>query len=297
MAVYRKLLCIQFHHKYFDVFCDENHRKAFLEVKKQNNVKKYYYPELFDYIYLNSIYNKKSDGILRAKKYSFQQKLLIGGIGIVIGTSFLSLMEDSHTNIHFNNQFLSSTIEIDPKKGLEEEELSSISHQVTLEDCGLSTVSFDDLRKTVDSNPSIDMNSKNDIHIFLNNLEQKEPTSEIRILNENSKTLKIKIIPNNEWTMTGVDGFYNSATNTIHLKEDYESITYRKNVIFHELGHLLNNINLKINNQVTHFNYYHYDDNYGKALSEGFDTVFMNYLLSDNYHTYFDDPYKKIYQL
>ncbi len=293
MPVYQKLLRIQWNQKYFDVFCDEKHRRTFLEVRKQDNSEKYYYPLLSDYVYLDSIYNKKSDGILKIKKFSFSQKLVIGGMCVVIGASFFPLLTSSDVEIHLDNHLPSTSIETDIENETIEENTNMM--EIFLQDLsvyGFPSATFQDLRNSADSNFHIDLDSRAYVNAFINTLAEKEPDAEIRILNENLKTLNFEITPNDKWDMPGVDAYYNSSSNTIHLKEHYESEEYKITVIIHELGHVMNNMKLKQHGKTVYLSYYIYENGYGKSLSEGLDTVFTTYLTSDYSDTFFDFPYQ-----
>ena len=59
MKTYNKLIRIKYNGKLYDIFSDENHRKVFLEVRIIDGEEKYFYININDYLYLNSIYNVK----------------------------------------------------------------------------------------------------------------------------------------------------------------------------------------------------------------------------------------------
>ena len=88
---YTKLIRIRYLDKTFDIFSDQEHRKAFLEVKVENGNEKYCYPLLKDYIELNNIYNKPFDGILYESKYTFQRKVYIAAIGVGVVLTLASI--------------------------------------------------------------------------------------------------------------------------------------------------------------------------------------------------------------
>ena len=296
MKEYTKLFRIKYNNKLFDIFSDENHKKTFLEVKEKDNEIEYYYPELQDYIYLNNTYNKEPDGIVYNKKYKFTPIIILVGLSAILITG-INVLDNASTNYKLKKETNNTKLVIlDEEENIEYlEEISTVivTDNRLLNNFGLQDVSFDEVRKTLDNNKNIPEKYRNYVIEFIDALEEGLPEIDLRVFNENLKTLEFDIINKNDWTTTGVDGLYNYNSNTISIKDSYYSEEREKEVVFHELGHTLNLGVIKIYDNEGKLEYklikkFCSTNGYGNSLSEGFNTVLTDYLLTENKDTFFD---------
>lgn len=283
--LYTKLIRIRMDDRIFDIFADQDHKRAFLEVKKD----KYYYPILKDYIRLDSIYNKPFDGILYNQKYTFQRKAYIATIGLGVVLSLGSIV-----GLHNINQSYKLQREMTNRKvAIEDEQepeiqVIKITSTKELDDLGIEPVSFSDLRNSLEANKSIQPKYREYVKEYIDLLEKKLPNADYRILNNNIKGY----IFNNHYVSKKWDGSFNAANDTINVKEKYldqdgnEDIERERIVVFHELTHSLNYGYIRLENGTIIYMGFSID-NYGTSFSEAYTTIFTDYLMSDNYEEYF----------
>ncbi len=299
MEDYKKILRVQYHNKIFDVFSDKNHKRTFLEVKKENQKEIYFYPEFKDYLYLNATYNKKDDGILYAKKYRFEPKITLLKTIITLEIASLVYLGPAAINriksMHFTNAITKELEEGSYGKGNTTIYIydSSVLDKINLERC-----TFSELYETLQENEKIPEKYRSYIYEFINRLEERLPYLDLRILNENLKTLSFNIIPNELWERDNIAGWYKRVENQITLKTTYRNKEEERLNVFHELCHTLNNCTFEhsvfleeeqnLENLNFEKSFYLSENSYGKSVSEGFTTILTDYLLAPSYEDYFE---------
>ncbi len=300
MQLYKKILRIKYRNKLFDVFLTSLSKKVFLEVKKQQNKEYYVYPQLSDYIGLSMIYNQEED-ILYSKKYHFTERLQIATVAGIIAISGLVIHKASNfvdknyqIDKHNPSQLVQQNEEINYSSYSKIGDTIYIYHNDALTNFGFKEISFHELRENVELNNKLKDSEKEYIKEYINALEERLPEIDLRILNENIKTLEIETIPNEEWDKPKVEAYYEPNLNKIYVKESYDSIIQEKEVYYHELGHVLNNGNMTYMDPNTSVEYrlikrFYTDNNYGKSFSEGFNTILTQYLLTSDWQSYFQN--------
>ncbi len=314
-TLYTKLIRIRYNQKIFDIFGDENHQKTFLEVRIMNGKEEYYYPTLKDYIGLNNIYNKPFNGIVYSKKYSFQSKVMIAtymmGLSLIVGQS----LTPNYLGYRVSRQPVTyeppqTSIEQVVKEEIEPLEVETVSYSLenidpsmyykdgsdimvydneVLTALGVSEVSFDEVRLTLEKNKKISPEYKGYMSEFLDLLEVKLPDVDLRVLNSNWADLEYVLDINEE---NRTDGYWSLEDKKLHLKEKYiDSATGEfdekkfTDCRVHELVHTLNYGKLKVTNPNTSEELELYKffqrTNHGESFSEGFTTIITDYLLSD----------------
>ncbi len=301
MQEYTKLFRIRYRNKLFDIFCDVNHKKYFLEVKLQDGKEYFYYPELHDYVGLNMIYNT-SDGNLYSKKYTFPN---LSTVVTVTGISTLLLIGlnlptiENFINNHYSlqqeyqeNQILASDTQSHYPKFTRIGDTIYLYHNDALDDFEFPMISFDEVRNTLQNNSSIPDKYRSYIVQFIDCLEERLPDIDLRIFNYNLKALEFKVISNSDWKKNKVDGYYDIDDNQIFVKESYHDSAREKEVIFHELGHTLNNAYMEYtdskNSKLYHIiKRFETTNDYGNSFAEGMNSILTSYLLSNSWQTYF----------
>lgn len=300
MKEYMKLIRIKYNNKIFDIFSDSKHHKTFLEVKKIDNKEKYYYPELKDLVNLNMIYNLNDDN-LYIKKYKFKEKLIISSLAVSLSIEGIALSYSIKEQSILNNSYLSEDliIEDDNNNYLVSNKKIFIKNNTALDELGMKTKTFTDVRNTLSNNKNLDAQDLKYINLFINRLEERLPDVDLRIFNRNLKKLKIIKVPNDLWKRENNVAYYTAYKDTITIKEKYSNEEELMEVYFHELGHTLNSseFELKVYDEEDEKNkkyhiykrYYEYDDEnqHGKDLTEGMNTILTDYLMCDNYEYYF----------
>ncbi len=105
------------------------------------------------------------------------------------------------------------------------------------------TVTADEMHKVVNNNTNITPKYKNLINEFIDNLYEKQPDAEKRILYENLKTLEVVECTKNELMLESLSadsyGCYIRTKNKIYVLKDndYKKGTWEYQVIYHELCH------------------------------------------------------------
>jgi len=321
--LYTKLIRIRYNQKVFDIFGGENHQKTFLEVRVNDGKEEYYYPTLKDYIGLNNIYNKPFDGVLHSKKYSFQSKVLIAtyamGLSLMVGQALtpnnlgyrlernsitysppkdsVELIEDEVETLEVRNEASSFSLEdVDPSMYYQDASGIMVYDNKVLTALGIPEVTFDEVRLTLKENQKISPEYKEYMDKFLDLLEAKMPSVDLRVLNSNWKELEYVLDLDKE---NAVGGTWDLEGKKLHLKEEYiDPVTKEfdeKSLIkdlMHELVHTLNygKLTVTIPNTSEEIVLYKFFQrtNYGESFSEGFTTILTDYLLSDlNKEEYF----------
>lgn len=306
MQEYTKLFRIRYRNKLFDIFCDSHHKKYFLEVKIQDGKEYFYYPELHDYVGLNMIYNT-SDGNLYSKKYTFPNLstvVTVAGIStfLLIGLNIPTI--ENFINNHYSlqqeyqenqdDQVLASDTKSHYPKFTRIGDTIYLYHNDALDDFNFPMISFNEVRNTLQNNSSIPDKYRSYITQFIDCLEERLPDIDLRIFNYNLKALEFKVISNSDWKRSNIDGYYDIDDNQIFVKEAYKDSSREKEVIFHELGHTLNNAymeytdpkNSKLYHIIKHFET---TNDYGNSFSEGMNSILTSYLLSNSWQTYFQE--------
>jgi len=285
METYNRLIRIKYDNKLFDIFEDGKHNKFFLEVRKINNIEKYFYLNMKDYIFLNKIYNCKnlnnlSENDKKNNKLKFFYKVYVTtSIGFITfsmlgGLKLLPNVVLEKTAFTFRN-ISDSTRSLDV--------ISDVSE---LDKYYTDTFTFDDLRRTLDNNKNINEHYKGYCNKFIDALEKNLPNLDLTLFNDHLKNLKIIDVLDKEWPKyhSNAVGLYNKSDNIIRIREGSENDMY---VIFHELVHSFRLGHLETNN--IHLNIDYRVDDYGDTFNEAFTELVTDYLIADIGESYFED--------
>lgn len=292
MKEYTELLNIKYNNKLFKVLSYKNHKKDFLEIKDNN----YYYPELVDLVNLNLIFNIDSEVL-----YKIDKKDILKGTLAFIAVSnltILGLTAFDKINYTLNkDKIIETKIEFYNTNGYADEVIY-IDNNKDLEKYGLTQASFKDVRETLNNNETINEEYKQYILDFLASLEERLPKIDLSIFNHNLKTLTVTEIENDNWP-NNTTGEYDNIRNTILMKTEYHSETEKKMVIYHELGHVLNNTiitlaeenndyskNIKVVRVIRSFA--NKNEKFGLFGVEGFNAVLTDYLISRDWEHFFE---------
>ncbi len=288
---YTKLIRIRYLDKTFDIFSDQEHRKAFLEVKVENGNEKYCYPLLKDYIELNNIYNKPFDGILYESKYTFQRKVYIAaiGVGVVLTLASIAGLHEINESYKLQTEMANYKVKIEDEPEIQVVKIKTCKE---LDDFGIKSVTFQDLRTTLSLNQQIEPKYREYINEYIDCLEERLPDADYRVFNLNLK----RLIFHNDYISDKYDGNFDSINGIINVKEKYldkngnEDLEREKTVVFHELTHTLNYGEFELENDVNNIIIIHKDfsiGNYGNSFSESLTTILTDYLLTEDYKDYF----------
>lgn len=228
MDRYKKLFDIKFNNKIFTIFLSTNKRKVFLE-KDENG--KYMYPTFEDFKVLDTIYNIHNPFIsYDDKKVFFKEKVRLasGILALVVSvTSLVGLL-----NVKYRIENGKVLLVYDENLG----DTLVFSNTKSLDELlGYTTVTKEVIFESIDNNPNL-----NEYHkILARNLVSKYlevvPNADLRIFNENIKTLKIvELDEREEKEVLGenIAGNYDALNNQINLQNGY-----LLNTIYHELAH------------------------------------------------------------
>lgn len=281
MHEYTKLATIKCNNKIFDIFVGSDHRKVFLEIKDN----KYQYVKLKDFMYLDNIYNKQDKDIYCAPKYKFIPNVLVGAAGLVCLTAIAKFRPDefSFCNDYKNAVLIKLSTELDDIKDMDKYNVPSVS--------------FDDVRKTLEENKNIPDKYRQYIEMYIDALEQRLPLVDLRMFNENLGKLSFEIFDNDVLDKDKRDGYTDFKVDkvVIGLKKEYSSLEREKIVIYHELTHVLRRgYIVSPANEVLDVNFIS-DYNYGRQIYESMTDICADYLFRDDYETYFDLEYRNPY--
>ena len=279
----KKISRIKYNGKIFDIF-SENHKKIFFEVKIINGVEKYFYVTKMDDIYLNKIYNKFTPVFYSSK---IKDKLFISGLIVATTLEVFSL----RLRLNKDNKYDNTPIYIEVK----DSDRTYIPNISGLDNYGMQRVTFEDLKNTLSENNNIPSEYKKYINDYIDDLEEKLPLVDLRILNANIKQLKVEIIDTSEWQEEKAVGYtsYSFGSTTITLKNEYYTQELQAKVIYHELSHILREMYYKTNDTI--IVYFYNIDNFGKSIHEAITDIIADYLLSDDYKNYFECEYRNNY--
>ena len=292
MKELNELLNIKYNSKIFTVFSNKKHRKEFFELKDNN----YYYPDLEDLVNLNIIFNTDSEILYKIDK----EDILRGALTTVVVANLVifGLGAINELNYVLNKEkIVESRVEFYNSKGYADD-IIYIDKNKYLEEYGVTKASFSDVRETLNQNEHLTLKQKSYINEFLERLEERLPNVDLSVFNYNLKTLIIEEIDNDIWNYSS-DGQYDNINNTISIKKEYHSESETYEVIFHELGHVLNNtmitvteenkdypVNTKIVRVIRSFA--NKNEKFGSFGVEGFNTVLTDYLLTREWENYFN---------
>ena len=229
------------------------------------------------------------------KKYKIMLETLL--LSLLLTKSYYpdNIVEDNKEDAIETLASVTEDVEADNYKIIDN--LVILKNVDELERLGIKNVTFDELRETVESNPSLTSNFFTHKYImrYIDDLELKMPNVDLRVLNHNLKTIEINITPEEEWENKTINGFYSITGNKIGIRH---SNRHNIKTFYHELSHALTNTFIRdsieidgryIENAKIYRGVKEIYNPYAKSMDEGMNTVITAYLLSDNYKTYFDD--------
>ena len=261
--MFHKLFPIEYNHKYFMLFYDENRRYTFLEMKKDGTLD---YPEYDDFLELHEKFNNYPYDIKYHKKSSIPEKVKWKGIlltviaagGIIIGETELILRPNFRS------------LEI-VSKSLKQE---IVLNRDELSDYFFETVTRDDVVNAIDQNQHIPDFYKEIAKEILDTNIQLDPELDLRIFYENMKDLRVRIVPKKDIQYhieKDTAAWFDSTTCEICIKEEYaEDIP----VIAHEFTHAMHDLIMVYDDQVLKISEY-----YGISLEE----AMTNLIISNRY--------------
>lgn len=235
---YKKAMDIEYNHKIFTIFIDENNRCTFLEKDKKGE---YIYPTLEDFQVLNHIYNYHNYFIEEdLRKYSFNEKVRVisGALAMTISLAVITHSLDSSIKNLFKVYHLTE----------EEETLTLIAENVTpdlklvsdlkeLDDIlGYQSVTKSDIMTAANNNPNLNEYKKEIINNLINKVYEEYPNIDLRVFYENVKTLEIVELTEEEYQekFGNSEANYDSINNRINLSPNANLAT-----IYHELAHVM----------------------------------------------------------
>lgn len=142
-------------------------------------------------------------------------------------------------------------------------------------------VALDDLIESIENNENIDGNYKDLFFEYCNDLVDKYPDAELRILNHNLKTIRIldkedgKLDSPNG--MMSCDAYYNMAKNELHVEKDQigEGNPWGRQVLYHELSHALRECEFDYKDLTIDIEFNNVSNaDYGEIAEEAIDTLF-----------------------
>lgn len=149
-------------------------------------------------------------------------------------------------------------------------------------------ISFDDIKKQIKINPNLSNNRKKQITNFIKILIKKYPNIDLLCFYENIKRLSIKSFSSKNLDKSLL-GYFDMKNQTIYLRNTINSKKLKNTIFYHELTHLLNNLELKINDYTIHRHFFDCKTNYGKAISEGLDCYLSEQIFYSNQKLYQDE--------
>ncbi len=232
---YKKLFPIEFNHKKFMIFLDENKRRTFLEIDENGN---YAYPSIDDFIALHNMFNQKNTHVFYAvRKFSFKEKVKKGAMGLLSVVVILSnLPRASASEFKIDAQDASFTItETDSIENLK---YTNIFEDISdLDDYFGSKVSKDMVLEAINNNVNLNAKYKRIATKLLNAITAKYPDINLRIFYENIKTMNVIEYTEEEFRKIFPDAIgggaqYNKFTNTITAIN-----TVHIELLYHEMFH------------------------------------------------------------
>lgn len=107
------------------------------------------------------------------------------------------------------------------------------------------SVTSDEVIQRIQNNPKISDRFKNFLTFYVNQITKKYPNADLRVLNENIKTLEVVECTKQELMLASLSvdayGCYVGTENKIYVNKEYEykEGTWEYQVIMHEFGHAL----------------------------------------------------------
>lgn len=278
MKEYRELVKFKYNGKKYIMYIDNQNKLFFLELK--NNLQLSYIPlkiykELCNiFLVAPHILRIQKDNKRKEKKLRLIPKILIGTVAVPLTlTTYLFLQatvqEIKHNiapytpqqsysetgNYGENSQSIINHISFEVEDSEEEFEVDTYleneySKYIYVYDneyldkvLNYSSVTKEEMHKVVENNSRISSKYKTLINHFIEDLYEKQPDAEKRILYENLKTLEVVECTKNELALESLSmdsyGCYIRTKNKIYVLKDneYKEGTWEYQVIYHELCH------------------------------------------------------------
>lgn len=142
----------------------------------------------------------------------------------------------------------------------------------------LDSKTFEDVYEVLERNSSLGLEDKQKIEKVIEKLEEKTPHIDLRCFYENVKALEIERITEEEMqkrrSNPNTAGYFSPNEKKICLASASDR------VFNHEVLHMLNNLNITIDNEELGKRFSYFLDDTGRSMSEGF-TEWLNYYLFD----------------
>lgn len=297
MKQYNRLLRIKYKEKLFDIFSDGDHHKVFLEVRIIDGKENYFYIEINDYIHLNRIYNCKNLDVLYSisslnNKFMFQFKVYIATIGITLLSPLI------YEGLYLSKLLPNSMLVKNSKMIMAFDEsfpgCDVISDNSELDKYFVDSVSFNDLRDTLEENQNINEHYREYCYRFIEALEKSLPDIDVRAFNSKLKTLEIIDVLEEDWDNGEAVGIYRNDKNIIEMREGYSD---NIKVFFHELVHCVRISRITTTDVELNIDYRKHI--YGDAFNEAFTEMTADYLISGRGAEYFSnmDRYFNAYNI
>lgn len=277
MKEYRELVRFKFNGKKYIMYIDNQNKYFFLELKDNNQLS--YIPlqtfkEICDIFCKTPHILNIQKGKKEKKTLKLIPKILIGTIAVpltLVSYIFLqaTVQEISHHifpntpsqvysevgNYGENSSSVINHISFEVEDSPEEFEVDTIlenqySQYIYVYDndyldkvLNYSSVSIEEMHNVVNHNSRISSKYKDIINKFIDDLYEKQPDAEKRILYENLKTLEVVECTKNELALESLSmdsyGCYIRTKNKIFVLKDneYKEGTWEYQVIYHELCH------------------------------------------------------------
>lgn len=271
MKEYRKIIDFKYNHQKYSMYLDKNNRHLFF---KEDNQKKLSYVTKEELILLAKLFLRNNNIMMienNKKEIINIIPKVITKTGAVVITSNLLLnlfLKTPNIEEHTTNQsnqktsyetvlekeqylnYLSAYDDIEYNKDYYYDKNLNylfIYNTDYIDNILTDEISLDTIYETIDKNNNINKKYKELIKNYSKDILNKYPDADLRMLNNNLKTLKIiEFTDSQMYNITGNSdcfGFYKRENNEIYVLEnkEYEKGTWEYQVIYHELSHVLRN--------------------------------------------------------
>ena len=291
MKSYRFLCDIIYEGKKFKIFSDNNFKKTFLRVLDDNELcyatledyvklDKIYNKTKSDIVYKIGSYKFKPGAITRGGK------LLLGStLATTLATTLVSSSQELEFNEH--EQMLNTSPVIEEQQDIteipSEQNFNEIVNGQNAEDRVIieqdedltnwlyktenkiyvknndefrqyvenKNPTFDDVREVIEKNQNLDLNIKEILYEYLTVLEEKCPDIDLVCFYHNVERLEVEVLSKEKMEETydsNINGAYNTLTGIISIRED----ELGKEVVYHEVSHMLNQSAISVDNTIVY---------------------------------------------
>ena len=281
MKEYRKIVTFTYKKIQYNLYLDKNGKRFFMKVNSDGSLSYLTDNELIE---VSKLFVRNSDIMMmlgkKSEKINLIPKIMVGaGSALLTSSLLMYVLANNSSNktevvdTPVKIEAEDTSVKIEPKKDDYRKYISSYDDAVEYEDYYYNNifkklyiyntdyiddvltdeVDLDDLKELIQNNDGISDNYKYLLEEYCEDVTDKYPNAELRMLGKNLESLEVVECSRGDmYDYTGSAdcyGFYHKRENKIYVLEgnNYEDDAWARQVIYHELSHALRNCRFEKN--------------------------------------------------